>query len=313
MGSGSGGGGQAAKQLEQERQARVDLGLAEIRRIFHGGVKGQGLASAYKPGGTYYTAGGLEVTPINLAQQYNSWLAGRAPQPTTSQVTRPTLGGSKPYTDAAQAPVGVANNWDAFLTDMANRGQLYTSKTAPTGGFNDEFYKKAGDNYLQFQGIDPITGTPIAQGRYQSQLNNAAKQMNSSLAGRGLMHSSAHDSALAGFGTAANQARQQIAGGALDTQNQLRESVLNKEQNLVNQLYATGDPTLAAQQAATTASSISLPSTFTPLTGLFNDWASMYLANRAANVYGNMPGGYQTPNYQRNNLSMMPVSSTVRK
>lgn len=141
--------------------------------------------------------------------------------------------------------------------------------------------------------------------QFQGQLLNARRGAAYNLAGRGLYNSSVARQA-------GNQLEQQAGLGRILVNNQANQAALQARQNvereksnLTNQLVSSQDPTVAAQQAVTSAATIGAPSLIAPLGDLFQNFSNAYLA-RQTGLANNPPG------QQYSGRSLIPNNYNVR-
>lgn len=142
-------------------------------------------------------------------------------------------------------------------------------------GFNPQFYNQVRQNQL---------GSLMPQ--FAEQYQNTNKSMVFGLANRGLLDSSAARGQGNALGRQTSLGQIIVGNQAQQAANDMQRSVQSEKGNLVNQLIASQDPALAAQQAVGAAASIQAPSLLAPLGNMFQGWADTYLAKRMANTYG---------------------------
>lgn len=128
------------------------------------------------------------------------------------------------------------------------------------------------------------------------------------MAGQGLFRSSVNEAARANLGRTVSQQKRSIADEGIRQGQALRGEVEQNRSNLLNQLYATNNPSLAQSQAIAAASNFSSPSPFAPVGGFLNDWSNIYLARRLGETYG--PVTEQAN--QRRSVFGAPMPSTTR-
>jgi hypothetical protein len=85
-------------------------------------------------------------------------------------------------------------------------------------------------------------------------------------------------------------ARQQVAEGATSEAQKARQSVEDQRYNLVNQLQASSDPQMAANNALRQAGVLSMQSGFNPVANLFQNTTGMLAAANQAGAYSGGPG-----------------------
>ncbi len=142
-------------------------------------------------------------------------------------------------------------------------------------GFDPQFYERQRQAVLAAQ-------LPQVGDQFRQQQN----QLGAALAGQGLLRSSAGANL---WGTLQREHAQQqtnVSNQATQAVQNLQGQISQQKGNLISQMEQSADPTLAAQRAVESASGFSAPSLVQPLGNLFNNWASIYLANRIGNMYG---------------------------
>ena len=284
-----GGDSNAARRFEKQRQADIDAGMLAIDQSFNPGWRGGEKATAYTPGTTYYNAQGnpWAISPTDTA--YKAWVAS---QPKVAATAVPTGSRLTGRGQTGTPPISAATTVDDYMKYLAQQGKLYSTRNYSEGF--DPLYAQARQNYLARQGFN-ADGTLDRNTAYGQEL--AARQLGllGSFGGRGLLRSSAFNNANTALQRADTSARSTIASGAEGFVNDFRNDVNNQRTSLVNQLLSSANPNLAAQEAARVSSSITLPTVTAPLSGLLNDWASIYLTSQmaknnqamAANPFGN--------------------------
>ncbi len=141
--------------------------------------------------------------------------------------------------------------------------------------FNPQFYAQREQDYTNY-----------ALPQFYNQLGNTQRQAFYGLANRGLAGSGASAQAASNLGREANVQKQGIADTAIQQSSQTRKEVEQQRAQLIAQLQASADPTSAAQQALSSASAYSLPSSFQPLGNLFGNFATQWGNNQANQAYG---------------------------
>ena len=133
-------------------------------------------------------------------------------------------------------------------------------------GFDDKFYKEAGDRYTRF-------AMPKMMRDYQLTRNN----LTYSLARAGLLKSGASVTKNNALQSQLSENESTIANNAADQSNKLRTTVADQKGNLVNQLEASADPAAIAAQTAASTAGLRAPTVIQPLGNLFADWSQQYL------------------------------------
>lgn len=145
---------------------------------------------------------------------------------------------------------------------------------AKFSGFNDDFYDRRKQDYVAY-------ATPQAMDQYRGTQAN----LKYALARNGLTRSGAAVEREGSLAKTLTQTQSNIANAAQGEANQLREQVQDQKSNVVNQLIASADPSLAATQAAGATAGLRAPSAFQPIGNMFADWQNAYLANMNARAY----------------------------
>lgn len=248
-----GGGGNAAdeaRKLEQERQARIQQGMAQINATF-GGTRGINAATGYTPGTTYYDEFG------------QVWAPELPVQP-------PWRRGDERQTDDQRR----AAAYEAAI----KAGKLYTG-TQTSGGFDDSFYQGRADDVVKYS-------MPTFTDQYKTSRNTMA----AALARRGLLNSGAAIKSQASLDKYAGTKQREIADMGLTEANNLRRQVEDSKSQLTSQLIASGDPSSVSASALTQASALRRPGAMPALGNLFSDWVNIWKSNQVAQSYdSNVP------------------------
>ena len=150
--------------------------------------------------------------------------------------------------------------------------------------FDDNFFEQRKKAFLDF-------ATPQLEDQY----GDAQKQLTYALARGGNLNSSVRGEKSAELQKQFDLNKQQIADKALTTSTDSRNAVEDARSNLIATLSATGDAQGAANSAITRASVLSQPGSFSPLSGLFNDFTSTLgqqaALERADSLFGRGTGG----------------------
>ena len=141
-------------------------------------------------------------------------------------------------------------------------------------GFDDAFYQQRATDYENY-----------AMPQMAEQLHTTRNSLAAQLARRGLMKSGASIESNADLDKFAEGKTREIADTARGEANQLRGDVENSRSNLINQLIASGDPSVASTGALSAAMGIRTDPSFKPLGNLFNDWTEIWGANQVARSY----------------------------
>lgn len=250
---GSDDAGKDARALEEQRQADIKSGLAKIDATFSG-TRGINPATSLVPGSTYYDEYGQAVTVPATAVKQTSF--GWSPA---------KYGAYKTQMDDLNARMAA--------------GKLFSGKET-SGGFDDTFYNQRKQDYQNFA---------LPQLAYQQKA--AQKALSFSLARQGLLHSGASEQAGRELSRQSGLSLQQIVDQGQEQENTLRNNVESERSRLINQLNATANPNIAAQQAVASASNLRLPSVFAPIGGLFTDLTNQYVNKNLAGIWNNAGAG----------------------
>lgn len=296
-----GGSNNEAKQArkdEEARQARIREGTARINTIFDGGTTATGqLASGatYDPTAKYYNADGTAWTPTAYVAppvadpaKTLSGLPGNLKAAETQDAPTPS---GNPRLDALFGVDTKKNLTEAEQFAEAVKGGKLYSGVNTTDGFNDEYYGKRKQAYIDY-----------ASPQLEDQYANAQKELTFALARGGLLDSSVRGEKTAELQQKYDLNKQQIADQALSYETEARNSVEDARSNLIATLNATGDAQGAANSAIARASALSKPAAYSPLSQLFADFTSTLGTQAAlerANMYaGSGVGASQIGRYQ---------------
>jgi hypothetical protein len=317
MGGKSSGGNEAAQARadEQQRQERIRQGTARIAEIFDGSTKGSGQLAAgakFDPNATYYKADGSVWSPsagtsgaasTGAANGSVAGLFGKGPVYPAGASAGPFGGGpaglfgggsrgirganvsggvmvdGNYIPTAAPAAGGSGPSAEQQFAEMLANGGLY-SGTAKTGGFDDAFYQKRRQAYIDY-----------AKPQLDDQYGDAQKQLTFALARTGNLDSSVRGQKAADLQKQYDLNQQQIADQALASETDARNAVEDARANLIATLNATGDAEGAANSALARAAALSQPAAFSPLSSLFADFTSA-LGTKAAADRAEYYGGY---------------------
>lgn len=289
MYGGGGGGGNARKQ-EQERQKRIRQGMAQIDSVFSGqhGINQLAKEAAFDPAATYYDKYGQVWKPrvsnddeaVRQARALYDAKYGKSLGDLLGlgNLLLPRQGGhqgNQPPAPPKPPPISF-EEWrrqQAFDNFMKDGGEVYTG-TETSGGFDDKFYQDRQQAFLD-----------TAMPEFQQQFGQTRRGLAYELARRGLLNSSSAINKESQLTRYAGNKEREISDAALGSANQLRADVENQRSNLVNQLIASGDPSLASQNALSSAAQFRAPSPVAPLGNLFNDWTSLYMSNQLNRNY----------------------------
>jgi hypothetical protein len=148
-------------------------------------------------------------------------------------------------------------------------------------GYNPAFYSGVRDNTI-------ATLLPQLMRQYQQQ----QQALGTGVAERGLLQSSVARNARTSLDRQLGLNQLAVANQGIQAANEVQQQVSNQKSNLINQLQASANPSLAAQRAVESASAISLPSMLAPLGNMFQDWSRNYAAGAMNQAYqgNNQPG-----------------------
>jgi len=165
-------------------------------------------------------------------------------------------------------------------------------------GFDNSFYDARKQAYLDY-----------AAPQVQQQYKEAGDNLKFALARNGLLKSGASAQREGSLANALAQNNVSLGNAAQDQVNQLRQQVQDQKSTITNQLVASGDPSIAAAQAASATSGLQAPSTFRPIGNMFADWQNVYLGNMAARA--NDPSLQSFSNMMFGNRVTSPSSTFV--
>lgn len=150
------------------------------------------------------------------------------------------------------------------------------------GQFNDDYYNKQRDSYINY-----------ANPQLEKQYGDAQKELTFALTRGGNLDSSARADKEAELQQQYDLNKQKVADDALAYGTKAKTSVEDARGNLISMLNATGDAEGAANSAISRASALSQPAAYSPLTQLFADFTSG-LGTQAALEKANYYSGGQT-------------------
>lgn len=162
-------------------------------------------------------------------------------------------------------------------------------------GFNPEFYQQRANAYTNF-----------AMPQLGEQAQQTQQQLIYGLGNRGLLGSGVAADRNAAFQRELQRQKQGIVDAGQGQANELQREIESNKSQLVNQLQISSDPNAAAQGALGSAQAFSAPSTYAPISNLFQNFANMYLASQIAR---STP---QTTQYS-NNYGLAPIGRSTGK
>lgn len=175
-------------------------------------------------------------------------------------------------TGQAWAPPEGTNPELAYRQAIANK--LLFTGTKTNEGFGEDYYNQRANDYLKF-------ATPKVMDDYRATKNNLAY----ALARNGNLNSSSAITTGASLEKELARNESNLANAAQGQANAARAQVADQRSNLVNQLVASADPSLVAEQAQSATAEMREPGAFQPIGNLFQDWTNTYLANMNARAY----------------------------
>lgn len=159
--------------------------------------------------------------------------------------------------------------------ELYKKGKLSQQFTSPTyAGFNPNFYNQAAQDYVQY-----------AVPQVAQQYNEARKSIDYGLANRGLYGGSAQQKANSDLNLNVGQQEQSISDNARTTATNLQSQVQSSQQNAINNLYQSADPSGAAASAVQSAAQFNVPQSFTPILNAFSGLANQYATSQLYNNY----------------------------
>lgn len=153
-------------------------------------------------------------------------------------------------------------------------------------GFNDAYYKKRAQDYIDY-------ATP----GFEKQAGQAHDNLVYALSRTGNLDSLAAIKKNADLTEETDAQRIGIANTGLDQANTARAGVENSRGNVVAELNATGDSSAAAATALRTSQNLAQPQGYSPLGNLFANFASTLgsIGSNSGNNYGGFFGGGGQP------------------
>lgn len=303
-GGSSDGGASALRQQQQQQQQRIDRGMGLINSIFSGGTVGVNPAQQFSPTGSYFTLQGTPWTFDPNSSDYRAWLSS---QPNMRIDVPRSNGRAQGVGDSPrgpgipeQAPVASRENEQNYGDYLVSKGMLFKN-TQTNPGFTPDFYRNVTDSYINFE--MPLLST---------QFNQANKALQYKLGNQGLLRSSAGNTLNDALSRQMSLKKIDIANQGVQKSQDLQAAVGQERQNITNQLIASANPAMAASSAAAAAGRLSAPQVFAPIGNLFNDFASMYLANNMTGSNNPAYSPYYNPNVYRPPTGMsLPTASYV--
>jgi hypothetical protein len=273
---------QLAQQQEAARQARITQGYNAIQNIFSGtpvmGTRDQAFDWSTATPGSSALPSGYSWTqvkdPASQAASYGflSGRAGGSPTPNTPASWRVTGPGGQTY----------------------SQGQAFSAPTQydtgqRTGGFTDDFYNGIAKNITDLGNVD-----------INQQYNKARENLMYALSRQGLSQSGAGNQGAADIETAKTKAQGDLGIQAQAAVGQVKDNVATQKAAAEQNLYATEDPTEAADTATSKFASISANKpTYNPMGDIFNNiiggFGGAYSAAKNAGYLGPTSVASNTP------------------
>ena len=166
----------------------------------------------------------------------------------------------------------------------ARQQQLSQQKQvlAATGQINKAFAGYTPEWYNNYTQQYTNSAMPSLMGQYE----DTQKQLGYKLGDQGLIKSGTAGQANQALQTQLGQQQQGVANQALNATNSLRQQIAQQQQGLIGQANVAADPLSTAQQATGAAASFAAPSLAQPIAGAFQNFANMWLGNKAQQAYG---------------------------
>jgi hypothetical protein len=239
-----------ADAKEAARQARLEQGKKAIDAIFSG-------QPVMKDVTSNYDWGKFDPDIINMQ---NTWRLskGGTGAGTVVNASDPTQYGlPSNYKIQGNTVVDPSGKVYKKGENMPVTTQVDTGER--TGGFNDAYYNAYKQKYLDYYNADETR-----------QYNMAKRDLNFKLADQGILESSAATDKEGELAYQDTMNKKAIVDQANAATSDLQTQIQNEKSSLINQLYATEDPTLTANMAQTAATGFQLKDpTLTPAGALF--------------------------------------------
>jgi hypothetical protein len=162
------------------------------------------------------------------------------------------------------------------------------------GQFNDAFYNKRRDSYLDY-----------ANPQLSDQYADAHKQLTYALDRNGTLDSTARTGQEANLSKLYGAGKTGISNQALDYENSARNNISNAKSDLVNELVSTGDNVQVSNDASSRAIAASQPDVYSPVSNVFSAFTGalgQQAAIEQANAYGGT--GVGLPQIGRFNIGL---------
>lgn len=141
--------------------------------------------------------------------------------------------------------------------------QVFGPSTTNAGQFNDAFFDKQKQNYLDY-----------AMPQLADQNTAATKDLTFSLDRSGLLNSSVRSQKTSDLAKLYDTNKQKVESDALGYENTARTNVEDARANLISELNSTGDATGTTNAAIARAGALAQPSSYSTLGNLFTDFTN---------------------------------------
>jgi hypothetical protein len=148
-------------------------------------------------------------------------------------------------------------------------------------GFTPQFYQGRTQAYIN-------AAEPQLQNQYQNTLQNLTYR----LGNQGLTNSSAGNYLGNQLNQYTNQQQQNIGNQAYAATQGLEQQVANSQNQILGQLSASYNPTIASQQALNAAANFATPSPAPAIGNLFQDWTNIYGTQQQSSIAAQYPYYY---------------------
>lgn len=284
MCNGGTGGTDALRRQEQQRQDRINTGMSTLNAIFNGGTYGINPATSFDKNASYF---GLNGQPFQFDPKSTDYLNWLQANPGLTQQGRGG-GGSRRNGGVGSGPRGAEDPatqamdlQNRYMQHLAQVGGLYTG-TGTSEGFGDSFLNQRASAFENY-----------ALPQFAAQYDQTNRQLQYSLANKGILGGSAATTANNALTREAGNQRQNIANQGLSLRQQLAQQIGQEKNALTNQLISSADPNIAAQGALAASTQFAAPSPLPPIGNLFGNFANMYLANQLGQTYNPFTYGMQ--------------------
>ena len=296
---------EAARQRADEaaRQKRIKKGLSEIDRIFSGYNRGAGRLndlSGFNPNTAYYDNNGKQMNLNWSDKELLDWYKSKQPATTNqygiggltgfntgSAINNPMGGFNILGRNRQPAGPSIKDLRKKRLQEMLQGGIYSSVENVP--GFDDNFFNSRRDAYLNY-----------AKPQLEDQFADQNKNLIFALARGGNLESSLAAERKAKLGLERDQRVIDLGNEAQNVVNSSRQQIENARGDITNQLLASGDNSLALQNAMRQAENLRQMPGFSPVGQLFNDAA------------GGIGGYFAGRNYGANQQQIKQFDNRVR-